>query len=202
MTILLIGSVLLGAVLGRFFKVLVLVPACAFVFVAILVRSAYVEHGLLPPPLEFAVLITSLQIGYVLGLFDEARSECVDEIFLMLLRRLPHETGRLMFRPGKLMRRRCSRPNRTSHGITSKDFAAAMPWKDLPGVKNRVEAEFLHLVLLGESVLPYRVFHPVEWLVPVTAKGKILNAEAAANRGSDGLHGWMRKAEPVWTDKR
>jgi hypothetical protein len=73
MTILLIGSVLLGAVLGRFFKVLVLVPACAFVFVAILVRSAYVEHGLLPPPLEFAVLITSLQIGYVLGLFDEAR---------------------------------------------------------------------------------------------------------------------------------
>jgi hypothetical protein len=79
------------------------------------------------------------------------------------------------------MRRRCSRPNRTSHGITSKDFAAAMSWKDLPGVKNRVEAEFLHLVLLGESVLPYRVFHPVEGLVPVTAKGKILNAEAAAS---------------------
>jgi hypothetical protein len=30
MAILLIWSVLLGAVLGRFFKVLVLVPACAF----------------------------------------------------------------------------------------------------------------------------------------------------------------------------
>jgi SAM-dependent methyltransferase len=73
------------------------------------------------------------------------------------------------------------------------------PWKDLPGVKNRVEAEFLHPVLLGESVLPYRVFHPVEGLVPVTAKGEILNAEAAANRGYDGLHGWMRKAEAVWT---
>jgi hypothetical protein len=72
MTDLLIGSVLLGAVLGQFFKVLVLVPAYAFVFVAILVRSAYVEHGLLRPLLEFAVLITSLQIGYVLGL-------CVDD---------------------------------------------------------------------------------------------------------------------------
>ena len=69
----------------------------------------------------------------------------------------------------------------------------------MPGVKNRVEAEFLHPVLLGESVLPYRVFHPVEGLVPVTAKGEILNAEAAANRGYDGLHGWMRKAEAVWT---
>jgi hypothetical protein len=101
MTILLIGSVLLGAVLGRFFKVLVLVPACAFVFVAILVRSAYVEHGLLPPPLEFAVLITSLQIGYVLGLFDEARSECVDEIFLMLLRRLTARNRPVGVSPGK-----------------------------------------------------------------------------------------------------
>lgn len=67
MAILLIWSVLLGAVLGRFFKVLVLVPACAFLLVAVLVRSADGEHGLLRPLLEFAVLITSLQIGYVSG---------------------------------------------------------------------------------------------------------------------------------------
>ena len=70
MAILLIGSVLLGAVLGRFFKVLVLVPACAFVLAAVLVRSADVEHGLLRPLLEFAVLITSLQIGYASGLLS------------------------------------------------------------------------------------------------------------------------------------
>ena len=68
MTILIIGSVLLGATLGRFFKVLVLVPACAFVLAAVLVRSANGEHGLLHPLLEFVVLITSLQIGYVYGL--------------------------------------------------------------------------------------------------------------------------------------
>jgi hypothetical protein len=69
MAILLIGSVLLGAVLGRFFKVLVLVPACALVLAAVLVGSADVEHGLLRRLLEFAVLIASLQIGYVSGLF-------------------------------------------------------------------------------------------------------------------------------------
>lgn len=68
MAILLIWSVLLGVVLGRFFKVWVLVPACAFVLAAVLVRSADAEHGLLRPLLEFAVLITSLQIGYVFGL--------------------------------------------------------------------------------------------------------------------------------------
>jgi len=70
MAILLIGSVLLGAVLGRFFKVLVLVPACALVLAAVLAGSADVEHGLLRPLLEFAALIASLQIGYVSGLLS------------------------------------------------------------------------------------------------------------------------------------
>jgi hypothetical protein len=70
MAILLIWSVLLGAVLGRFFKVLVLVPACAFLLAAVLVRSAYFGHDLLRPLLELAVLITSLQIGYVSGLLS------------------------------------------------------------------------------------------------------------------------------------
>jgi hypothetical protein len=70
--ILLIGSVLLGVVLGRFFKVWVLVPAGAFVLAAVLVRSTVVEHGLLRPLLEFAVLITSLQIGYVVGLVSHS----------------------------------------------------------------------------------------------------------------------------------
>jgi hypothetical protein len=60
--------VAMGAILGRFFKVLVLVPACALVLAVVLVRSADGEYGLLRPLLEFAVLITSLQIGYVFDL--------------------------------------------------------------------------------------------------------------------------------------
>ncbi len=70
MAILLIWSVLLGAILGRFFKVLVLVPASALVLAAVLVRSAAVEHGLLRPLLEFAMLNATLQIGYVSGLLS------------------------------------------------------------------------------------------------------------------------------------
>jgi hypothetical protein len=70
--ILLIWSVLLGAVLRRFFKALVLVPACAFVLAAVVVRSVNGEHGLLRLLLEFAVLITSLQIGYVFGLVSHS----------------------------------------------------------------------------------------------------------------------------------
>jgi len=72
------------------------------------------------------------------------------------------------------------------------------PWKSLPAIENRVEAEFLRPVLLGESILPYRVFQPFEAVVPVTDKGEVLDAEAAANRGFNDLHGWMKKAEKVW----
>jgi hypothetical protein len=76
------------------------------------------------------------------------------------------------------------------------------PWKSVPGIKNRVEAEFLRPVLLGESILPYRLFQPFEAVVPVTDKGKVLDAETAANRGFDGLHGWMKKAEKIWNADR
>ena len=65
----------------------------------------------------------------------------------------------------------------------------------LAGVEHRVEAGFLHPVLLGESILPYRVWRPFEGVVPVTAQGAVLDAEAAANRGYSGLHGWMSAAE-------
>jgi hypothetical protein len=69
-------------------------------------------------------------------------------------------------------------------------------------VEHRVEAEFLHPVLLGESILPYRVWRPFEGVVPVTAQGAVLDAEAAANRGYSGLHGWMSGAEAIWNAHR
>jgi SAM-dependent methyltransferase len=73
-----------------------------------------------------------------------------------------------------------------------------MPWKELPGVESRVEAEFLHPVLLGESILPYRIFRTFEGVVPMTDKGVVLDAAAALSRGHDGLHGWMKKTETAW----
>jgi hypothetical protein len=74
------------------------------------------------------------------------------------------------------------------------------PWKSLPGLSGRVEAEFLRPVLLGESILPYRVFRPFEGVVPVTDGGEILDAEAAANRGYGHLFSWMRQAETIWNE--
>lgn len=72
------------------------------------------------------------------------------------------------------------------------------PWKSLPSIENRVEAEFLRPILLGESIVPYRVFRPFEGIIPVIGDGHILDSTAAANRGFDGLFGWLRKAELAW----
>jgi hypothetical protein len=72
------------------------------------------------------------------------------------------------------------------------------PWKDVPPIENPVEVEFLRPVLLGESILPFRVFRPFEGVVPVSENGHVLDSEGAANRGFAGLRGWMRKSEASW----
>jgi len=82
--------------------------------------------------------------------------------------------------------------------VSRRNNQEKQPWKSLAGVEHRVEAEFLHPVLLGESILPYRVWRPVEGIVPVTAQGMVLDSEAAANRGYSGLRGWMSAAEAIW----
>lgn len=76
------------------------------------------------------------------------------------------------------------------------------PWKSLPGIEGRVEAEFVRPVLLGESILPYRVFQAFEGVIPVTEKGAVLDSEAAATRGLAGLTSWMKAAEAVWDNSR
>jgi hypothetical protein len=71
------------------------------------------------------------------------------------------------------------------------------PWKELKGIENQVEKQFVQRTLLGESILPYRVFRPFEAVIPMTEEGEILDAKAALARGFDHLAGWMRKAEAV-----
>lgn len=73
------------------------------------------------------------------------------------------------------------------------------PWKSQPGIEHAVEADFLRPVLLGESILPYRLFCSFEGVVPVY-NSIVLDSEAAAHpqRGFDKLAGWLRAAEATW----
>lgn len=82
--------------------------------------------------------------------------------------------------------------------VSRRSSQEKLPWRHAKSIENRVEAEFLRPVLLGESIAPHRILRTFEAIVPVTEKGAILNAEAAANRGFGDLHGWLIKAEKIW----
>jgi hypothetical protein len=82
--------------------------------------------------------------------------------------------------------------------VSRRNAQEKQPWKSLPAVENQVEAEFLRPTLLGESILPYRIFQPFEAVIPVTNAGEVIDARAALDRGFDRLAGWMRKAEAAW----
>jgi hypothetical protein len=71
MGILVVGTFLFGMILGRFFKWYVLIPAfgLAIVLVLVLAIARYPEHSLVGSVLQFIVVATSIQIGYVVGLF-------------------------------------------------------------------------------------------------------------------------------------
>lgn len=77
-----------------------------------------------------------------------------------------------------------------------------LPWRNLHKIEHAVEAKFLRPVLLGESIVPFRVFRPFEGVVPVDDAGTMLNADGAANRGKAGLAGWMGRAEDLWEEHK
>lgn len=86
--------------------------------------------------------------------------------------------------------------------ISRRHMQEKQPWRSAPGVDANVEIEFLRAILLGESILPYRLFRPFEGVVPVTRSGSVLDAQSAGNRGFSGLHAWMQVAESVWNSHR
>ena len=65
MAFLAIGSFLLGAVFGQYFKVWILIPACGVIFAVAFGGALYHGQGLPFAALEFVLLVTCLQAGFV-----------------------------------------------------------------------------------------------------------------------------------------
>jgi hypothetical protein len=70
MEILITGGAFFGAVLGRFFKVLVLTPAGALAVALLLVKREVAGPTLLDSFLGIGLLIASIELGYVTGLIS------------------------------------------------------------------------------------------------------------------------------------
>jgi hypothetical protein len=67
MGILFIGGVLFGTILGRFFKVFILVPICGLAVVLALAKPNLVDQSLVRSLVQIIGLVASIQFGYVLG---------------------------------------------------------------------------------------------------------------------------------------
>ena len=75
------------------------------------------------------------------------------------------------------------------------------PWKDLPALEGVVETEFIRPVLLGESVLPFRIAETFEAVIPRDREG-LMDGQSDRLDAYEGLASWWRRAEAIWEKHR
>jgi SAM-dependent methyltransferase len=71
------------------------------------------------------------------------------------------------------------------------------PWKNLPALDGTVERQFVRPMLLGETILPYRVLEPVRAVIPWDAQ-RLLHAGDERLSSYPGLEEWLTNAEALW----
>lgn len=79
----------------------------------------------------------------------------------------------------------------TSHRTTLEK----QPWKSQPSIQSSVESKFVHDLLLGSSIVPFRIQWPVKAVLPI-ADGKLLTAAQRAKYPL--LHKRWEAIEAVW----
>jgi SAM-dependent methyltransferase len=75
------------------------------------------------------------------------------------------------------------------------------PWKDLPALEGVVETEFIRPVLLGESVIPFRIAEMFEAVIPRDREG-LMNGQSDRLDAYESLANWWRRAEAIWEKHR
>ena len=75
------------------------------------------------------------------------------------------------------------------------------PWKDLPALEGVVETEFIRPVVLGESVLPFRIAETFEAVLPRDREG-LMEGQSARMDAYKRLASWWPRAEAIWKKHR
>src|SRR6185437_13784977 len=75
------------------------------------------------------------------------------------------------------------------------------PWKDLPALEGVVETEFIRPVMLGESVIPFRIAETFEAVLPRDREG-LMDSQSDRLDVYEGLASWWRRAEAIWENHR
>ena len=73
------------------------------------------------------------------------------------------------------------------------------PWKLLEPPEGTVESRFIRPVLLGESIVPFRVMKPLHAVIPWDPESsELMDAEMALGRGHRRLGHWLQRTERIW----
>ncbi|WP_203717745.1 N-6 DNA methylase [Asanoa siamensis] len=75
------------------------------------------------------------------------------------------------------------------------------PWKDLERLEGVVETEFIRDVLLGESLLPYRLLPARRVVLPIVGQRLIASDDSVLDY-YPGLADWWQQAVAVWENHR
>lgn len=76
------------------------------------------------------------------------------------------------------------------------------PWKSLPALSGGVEEQFVRPMLLGESIVPFRLVSPVEAVIPYSKSTGLMSGDSVDIDRYPGLASWWRKAESLYVDHR
>lgn len=85
---------------------------------------------------------------------------------------------------------------RSRRGRLDKD-----PWRSLPAIEESVEERFLHPLILGESIVPFRQVSALQVVVPWDG-GRMLDSSDGSISDYPGLADWWAKAEALWLRNR
>ena len=73
------------------------------------------------------------------------------------------------------------------------------PWRSLPALEGRVEAQFLRPLYLGESIAPFRLLDAPLAVIPWDDDaGKLLDRDAARDAARLNLSRWLSEVEELW----
>ncbi|WP_019014536.1 hypothetical protein [Elioraea tepidiphila] len=72
------------------------------------------------------------------------------------------------------------------------------PWKGVTPPEGPVEAAYLRPVVLGETILPFRLREPALAVMPLDGRGAVMDARGAALAGLAHLAAWLGDAEAKW----
>ncbi|MFC3981721.1 N-6 DNA methylase [Streptosporangium jomthongense] len=76
-----------------------------------------------------------------------------------------------------------------------------IPWKNLPDTSGVIESEFVRPVLLGESIVPYRVLPAREAVLPIEGD-RLIGSDDSRLDLYPGLAEWWRFVESQWVKYR